>query len=259
MAANHPDVMQVKPERSTLKIAQIRALCDVLALKPFEARVRVVIISDAHAMSPAAANALLKMLEEPPSRTVLILIAPQRSDLLPTVVSRCQCVRFNPIPAAAIAARLTEEHGIGPNAARILATVAEGSLARARALAASDWLSYRSWLIAATGLATGPKTVSQDTGRLLAVAERLSADKQLAADSLATLLTWLRDVIVCRLDPGRVINTDLRDELRSASQQVDAPTILGRMEAVRTAQKNLAANANLRLTLEVMMLKLAAH
>ena len=66
-------------------------------MRPYEAKVRVVIISNAQTMNPAAGNALLKMLEEPPAGTVLILVAPHTSDLLPTIVSRCQQIRFYPI------------------------------------------------------------------------------------------------------------------------------------------------------------------
>ena len=74
-AGNHPDIIQVKPAGPYIKIAQVRALCNTLAMKPYEAKTRVVIIYDAQTMNPAAGNALLKILEEPPQRTILILIA----------------------------------------------------------------------------------------------------------------------------------------------------------------------------------------
>jgi len=93
---NHPDIIRLKPSGPFIKIDQIRALCQTLAMKPYEAGMRVVIISEAQAMNPAAGNALLKMLEEPPARTILILVAAHPSDLLPTIVSRCQHIRFNP-------------------------------------------------------------------------------------------------------------------------------------------------------------------
>ena len=96
-AGAHPDILRVSPAGAMIKIDQIRELCQVLTMKPYEARVRVVIIADAHTLNPAAGNALLKMLEEPPARTVLILTAPQTGDLLPTIVSRCQHIRFKPI------------------------------------------------------------------------------------------------------------------------------------------------------------------
>ena len=77
---NHPDIIQVKPFGPLIRIGQIRDLCRILAMKPYEARYRVVIISHAQAMNPAAGNALLKVLEEPPDRTILILTAMQATD-----------------------------------------------------------------------------------------------------------------------------------------------------------------------------------
>jgi DNA polymerase-3 subunit delta' len=246
------------PTGATIKIAQVRALCETLSMKPYEARMRVVIITDAHTMNPSAGNALLKMLEEPPDRTILILTAPQSVDLLPTIVSRCQLVRFNPITRRTIAAELVEEHGLEKQAASVLASVSNGSLSRAKTLVQSDWLRYRSWLIAASGLAAPEQLDTRDTGQLLAFAETLSTRKEMVSDSLAALLTWLRDLIVCRYAPERIVNTDLIDILQSVSEKNPVGTVINKMDAIRTAQKDIEANANLRLTLEVMMLRLAA-
>jgi DNA polymerase-3 subunit delta' len=257
MSGNHPDVIHVKPTGATIKIAQIRALCEALSMKPYEAKMRVVIVTDAHVMNPSAGNALLKMLEEPPDRTILILTAPQSADLLPTIVSRCQPVRFNPITRRTIAAELVEEHGLGKQAASVLAAVANGSLTRAETLVQSDWLRYRNWLIAASGLAAPEQLGTRGTGQLLAFAETLSTRKEVVSDSLAALLTWLRDLIVCRYAPERIVNTDLIDKLHRVSEKNPVGAVMNRMEAIRTAQKDIEANANLRLTLEVMMLRLA--
>ena len=258
LSGNHPDVIRMGPTGATIKIAQIRALCETLSMKPYEAKMRVVIITDAHAMNPSAGNALLKMLEEPPDRTILILTAPQRVDLLPTIVSRCQLVRFNPITRRTIAAELVEEHGLEKQAASVLAAVSDGSLSRAKTLVQSDWLRYRSWLITASGLAAPEQLDTRDTGQLLAFAETLSTRKEKVSDSLAALLTWLRDLIVCRYAPECIVNTDLIDKLHRVSEKNPVSAVMNRMEAIRTAQKDIEANANLRLTLEVMMLRLAA-
>lgn len=93
---SHPDIIRMEPAGQYIRIAQIRELLGTLAMKPYEAKLRVVIISDAHAMNPEAGNALLKILEEPPESTILILTASGTADLLPTIVSRCQQIRFNP-------------------------------------------------------------------------------------------------------------------------------------------------------------------
>jgi DNA polymerase-3 subunit delta' len=258
MSGNHPDVIHIKPTGVTIKIAQIRALCEALSMKPYEARMRVVIITDAHAMNPSAGNALLKMLEEPPDHTILILTAPQSVDLLPTIVSRCQLVGFNPITRRTIAAELVEEHGLEYQEASVLAAVSNGSLTRAKTLVQSDWLRYRSWLIAASGLAAPERLGTRDTGRLLAFAETLSTRKEVVSDSLAALLTWLRDLIVVRYAPERIVNADLIDQLQRGSERNPVSAVMNKMDAIRTAQKDIGANANLRLTLEVMMLRLAA-
>jgi DNA polymerase III subunit delta' len=103
----HPDVTLVLPEGGVIKIAQIRNLCRILSMKPFEGETRVAILIDAHLMNPSAANALLKVLEEPPEKTLLILTAGQSADFLPTIVSRCQHIRFNPVSRAALSGALT--------------------------------------------------------------------------------------------------------------------------------------------------------
>lgn len=258
VSATHPDVILIQPTGGIIRIAQIRALCETLSLKPYEAKIRVVIITDAHAMNAAAGNALLKMLEEPPQNTLLVLTARQTADLLPTIVSRCRPVRFAPIARRTIASKLVEEHGLEHQAAGVLAAVADGSLTRVKTLLQSDWLRYRNWLITASGLEAPETLGGRDIGRLLAFAETLSANKERVADALSTLLTWLRDVIVCRYAPERIVNTDLADRLQAAAKVNAVDRLLCKMEALRAAQKQIDDNANLRLALEAMMLRLAA-
>ena len=105
-AGQHPDLIIVEPEQSRIKISAVRDLGNSLAVKPYEALKRVVIIDQAQAMNPEAGNSLLKLLEEPPDNTLLILIAGNTQSLLPTIVSRCQQVTFKPIPEYALAEHL---------------------------------------------------------------------------------------------------------------------------------------------------------
>jgi DNA polymerase-3 subunit delta' len=255
MAGNHPDVLRLKPSGAFIRIGQIRELCDTLTLKPYEAKLRVVIISDAHTMNPSAANALLKMLEEPPEQTILILTAPQASDLLPTIASRCQLIRFNPIRRESIAARL-EAEGLGAEEARVLSTLANGSLTRALDMLRSNWIQRRNWLVAAGGPGSIDATASRSRRQMLAVAEVLANDKKSVDDALTTLSCWLRDILVHAFDPERVVNKDLIDKIEKVSQNVSTGALLEGIELMRRAQRKIASNANLKLTLETMMLQL---
>jgi len=92
----HPDVLWISPRgtSATIKIDDIRHLKERINLKPYQAQKKLFIIEDAERLSPASANALLKTLEEPPSDTLVVLICQSVSQLLETVVSRCQLIRF---------------------------------------------------------------------------------------------------------------------------------------------------------------------
>ena len=98
-AGVHPDVLTIglEEEASEIKIAQIRSLLQTLGLRPLEGRHKVFIIDPADAMNAAAANALLKGLEEPPEDSYFILLSPSPQSLLMTVRSRCQTYPFVPL------------------------------------------------------------------------------------------------------------------------------------------------------------------
>ena len=251
-SGNHPDIIFIKPSGPFIRINQIRSLCQTLGMKPYEARQRVVIISEAQAMNPEAGNALLKVLEEPPQRTLLILTALQTSDLLPTVVSRCQLIRFNPISRKNIAGFLVEKKGLKPGDAMILATLANGSLSKAILMNRADWIKRRNWLI--DEIEALP---SRPIGLRLAFAERLAKNKDVLADSLEVIKLWLRDLVIYHYDPEKIINRDLVARIQSASQQMRVKSILSKFDAILSAQKNMGANSNLRLTLEVLTFRLA--
>jgi DNA polymerase-3 subunit delta' len=256
LTGNHPDILHVKPTGLHIKIAQIRGLIETLAMKPYEARLRVVIIEEAQSLNLSAGNALLKTLEEPPDRTLLILTAPRKADVLPTIVSRCQIVRFNPSSVGSIAADLSVNHGVPPENVKVLSAMAYGSHNRAVDLHRSDWLRHRDWLLAASGLERIEKIGTRPTPVLLAFAEKMVTRKDQVPVTLETMLTWLRDLVVYRHDPERVINIDLIDKLRKVSQKIPETVLLKKMETIIAAQREIKANSNLRLTLEVMMLRL---
>ncbi len=257
LSGNHPDVIHIGPSGPFIRIAQIRALCDTLAMKPYEAKLRVVIIENAQTMNPPAGNALLKMLEEPPDKTILILMAPQKADLLPTIVSRCQSIRFAPVTSKTITAMLIEENNIDPEDATVIAAMASGSKSRALEMTRSGWIPWRNWLIAASGLNRPESLPARPPRVLLAFGEQLAKNKDLLSDAMETMVTWLRDLIVCKYDPEKVINADLVEKLQATSSKITTRSLISKIETIQTAQKDIRANSNLRLTLEVMMLRLA--
>lgn len=251
LSNSHPDVIHIRPSGYSIRISQIRDLCGILSLKPYEAKVRVVIISDAQAMNVAAGNALLKMLEEPPDRTILILTAAEKTDLISTVSSRCQNIKFNPVSRGKIAQILSEKKGVNPVDADIFAGMSNGSLSGAYNISSSKLLRKRDWLIGEL------ESLSiNDTGRCLAFAERLSKDKDDFLDSIEAIDIWYRDLAVFRHSSDKVIFIDLSDKMRISCKKYSEQSIISKFEEIQTARKAIRANGNLRLTAETLVLKL---
>ncbi len=260
LAGSHPDILSIEASGQFIRIGQIRDLMGVLAMKPYEARLRVVIVPDAQRMNPEAGNALLKVLEEPPERTILILTAPGTAELLPTITSRCQQIRFNPLTLESLAGKLSETLDLSPGNARILAAVAGGSQGRALRLHRQNWLEKRQYLVGTLGcldVAEGaehpPVTV------LMSLALALGGNRDSLTEAIDLLMTLYRDLAVGRYRRTGLMNEDLSERILAAAGKMEEGAILSRIEALETAGRRLRANANPRLTAEALFLQLGGY
>jgi DNA polymerase III subunit delta' len=118
-------------EQSALKIEAVRHLEKFLQLKSLEGSHRVVIIEDAHLLTEASANALLKTLEEPPENAQLVLLTQDEKSLPTTIMSRCAVVRFRRIPTRDLSLWLEQNYGLGIEEASAIAELADGSFSKA--------------------------------------------------------------------------------------------------------------------------------
>ncbi|NLU50104.1 MAG: DNA polymerase III subunit [Syntrophomonadaceae bacterium] len=128
----HPDYFFTRRDKARVSIEEVRRMEEWLAYRPYMASHRVVLLPEAHLLTPEAGNALLKTLEEPPEYAVFLLISDQQ-DVLPTIVSRCQEVRFFPLPVPEIEQVLLGD-GVPPDKARVIAQLSRGSVKTARIL-----------------------------------------------------------------------------------------------------------------------------
>lgn len=154
----HPDIITLKPEKS-IGVEEIRALIARVMTRPFEGGIHAVIMEDAHKMTPAAQNALLKTLEDPPESAVFFLVATSVSPLLPTILSRVRRVRFEGIDGQSCLNALARR-GVAPERARILARVADGSVGKALMLDADgQYWAARKRVTDALGALRGASSV----------------------------------------------------------------------------------------------------
>ncbi len=252
ISGNHPDIILVKPAGAMIKVDQIRALCSKLVLKPYEANTRIAIIADAQKLNPEAGNTLLKTLEEPPEHTVFILTTLQASDILPTVVSRCQQIRFNPISSNSLQTYIENTHGLDATEASVIASMAGGSITRSELMTKSNWIDKRNWII--NELEALP---SRSVNLCLAFSEALSKNKDRVFTAFEIMKNWLRDIVVYNYAPEKIINTDLSEQIKISAKKTTINALVFKIRAIEKAERDIKANSNLRLTLDTLMITLS--
>jgi DNA polymerase III subunit delta' len=178
MHGTHPDLTWVRPTGAhVMRVDDIEGpVVSAATRTPFEARRRVFVLERVDTMNDEVANRLLKTLEEPASFVHLILMTDALGRVLETVVSRCQLVRFEPLPAATIASQLVAE-GVPAERAEACARLALGNAARARYLASEEGEALRAEVdaLVASALAGGADAGAEPWRPLLARAEASGA------------------------------------------------------------------------------------
>ncbi|MCC6749690.1 MAG: DNA polymerase III subunit delta' [Deltaproteobacteria bacterium] len=254
VAGLHPDLIWIAPDGQYIKIEQVRAIEPLLAYPPHEGKVRLIVLDGADQLNANAANALLKAVEEPKPRTVFVLVASAGHRVVPTLVSRCQRVRFAPLALEEVAQVLGQASERPEGERRTVAALAEGSPGRALRLLGSDQLAAAQRAVdALLGAASGSAVES-----LFESAAEAGKERPVALEALDLLRVWLRDVVLVAegLHEGRLVHADRREELERMAEGRSRDALLGALRAVQAAQAALVANVNPTMTLETMVLRL---
>lgn len=254
-SGNHPDFLVISPDKSGIKIKQIRELCRDLTYPPYESEMRVVILEDVHTMLQEAANSLLKTLEEPPENNLLILTAESSQEILPTLTSRCQVVPFSRLRDDETTSIL-EGHGVEQGNAQLLARLSAGSPGLALQLNDTETIVLLRDIV--TLLSVGMINAVSELGVVLKLAIRMADLKDHLDQLLDLLKTWLRELLVVDYRPPSMGKTILEllkketEELKSWSSE----QLFAKLQAIDAAERALARNCNRLLLCEVLLFKL---
>ena len=255
---DHPDVGLVVAPKRVLLVDQMRAIESAANYRPFEGKARVFIVEDADKLNENSANALLKILEEPPPTSHIILLTSRPAWLLPTIRSRCQTIRFSPLAAAEIENYLTQNKIAPPAEARVRARVARGSLSRALAEDLDDFTEQRKAMLQVLEVLA----LSDDRLQLLRSAEQLNEAqyKDEYETRLDVLETLIRDVWLLSLgaEAETIVNADMLPQLQRMAKGLDTgrPAIwIGQIEEMR---EQLVVNINRKPATDALFLTMAA-
>jgi len=254
-SGNHPDFFAVEPELSergvvqNIRIDAIRELCSNLRFSPLEAPRKIAVVDGAENLMEAAANSLLKTLEEPPPSTHFILITPYPLRLPATIRSRCQHIPFSPLPEEALACEIAVRHGIEREQALTIARLSGGSLGRALMLDPAFVEDVLKRFLPLTEKASSADII--ETAQ--AWKETDIAHTPLIFDLMAS---WYRDLLKFKAtgNPSDLIHP----EAAKAAIGTRTPLILSNLASISRARLAAETSANKQLMFEQLLFSLAA-
>lgn len=253
--AQHPDLTIVQAEREgeILKIEQIRELSRSLSLSPYEAQYRVAQLLRFEEANQSAANALLKTLEEPPAKVILMLTAESSDRLLPTIVSRCEVLRLRPLSLDVLQRGLQTQWGVTPEEAKLLAHISGGRPGYALRLHRDpNLLEQRESRI--TQLY---QLLSANRVERFAEGEKLAKDKDNLRQILSLWLTLWRDVMLRSAGANAPItNLDQMDKIDQLAANCGLEKAQFMVSQIQRTLELVDRNVNTRLATEVLLLDL---
>jgi DNA polymerase III subunit delta' len=248
----HPDIHLVEPQGQVIKIDQVRQLRETLTLQAYEARVKVAILDDAGQMTIEGVNSLLKILEEPPSQTLFVLVSQQLGNLPATLISRAQVLRFGLMAYDQIVTFL-RQRAWEPDEAERVAHLSSGRPGTALTLDLATVQERR-----ADALQLLTQALAGDPSVLLASAEQWAKRKGDHPLLFSMLLSLLRDLAVAQAGGHdvRLVHKDICDTLPPWAATMTAAGVWEIFEIVHSTQEAIAHNVNPQLAFEVMLFKI---
>lgn len=235
----HPDVHMIfQADSKAIKIEQVRQLQKEISLRPYEGKKKVFIIDNAEDLTQEAANALLKILEEPPANSLIILISAKPNLLFKTIISRCKIIKFYNLKRQELKSILAADFSLDNDLAHFLAYFSEGSIGRALSLKETDILRQKNRIIDELVV---QKTTGQDYSWL--------ENKEYLRYSLNILASWFRDVYLIKIGSphAQLINFDRKDDLLRLMSEFSFVDLDGILNYISDALLYLEQNINAKL------------
>ena len=249
---NAPDCIRVKPEGNSIKIAQIRNLQSDIVIKPHK-KYKIYIIDKAEKMTLEAQNALLKTLEEPPDYAIIILVTNNKEGLLPTIRSRCEIVKFTPIPFIEIKNYLINQ-GIEPNRANLLSSFSRGSMKKALELASSNEF-YEMKENVQKYIET---ILSKNMVEILDIPTQIEQYKGEIINVLDIMINYFRDIMICKehVNKSMIINADKLVFIQNMSSKITYSQVSKIIDIIEDTKIKIKGNCNFNVSIQVMSLNI---
>ncbi|PYZ91532.1 DNA polymerase III subunit delta' [Salipaludibacillus keqinensis] len=253
-SGNHPDVHMIETDGASIKVDQIRLLKKEFSLRGVESKKKVYIVEESEKMTDAAANSLLKFLEEPEGEALAVLVTTQVQRLLKTIISRSQTLSFSPLPADLLIKKIVEQ-GIQEKDARVVSRMTS-DLEEALQLCQDDWIAQaRNKVIQLIDdLSLRPRyafiTLQEEWVPFF-------KEKKEVQTGIDLLMLWYRDVIRMQVEQtDQIVYIDQEDKLQDQALKLSQGKLGNNLQAVMDAKRRLDANTAPQLLMEQLLLRL---
>lgn len=248
---NHPDMHIINDDEKNIKREEIDYLIDSVYKKPYESKKKVYIIKDAHSMTPQAANTLLKTLEEPPPDTIMILLTTNSNLLLPTIVSRCQEIKFKNISKETIISYL-EKYSNDAQKIELAANYSKGILNKAiNILNESDDILHKREEV----IEIFDKILNSDSEIIYRLENYFEEQKDNIDTIIEIMMIWIRDIMFVNDNmDNMVINKDYIKLLKLHGKKLGMNSDL--IEFMQNVSDNIKSNVNYKLAVDNMLLRI---
>lgn len=249
---NSPDYIEIKPDGNSIKIAQIRKLQSDILVKPYKSY-KIYVIDEAQKMTVEAQNALLKTLEEPPKYAIIILITDNKESLLDTIKSRCEIIKFTPIPMQEVASYLTV-NGIDSKRASLLANFSRGSMKKAIELSESEEFH----LMREEVQKYVETFLNGNLIEIMEIQSSIEKYKDQITNVLDLLINYFRDIMMVKenVDNSMIINLDRLIFVKNMSNKTTYSQLSKIIDIIEETKNKLRSNCNFNISIQVMTLNI---
>ena len=249
---NSPDYIEIKPDGNSIKIAQIRKLQSDILVKPYKSY-KIYVIDEAQKMTVEAQNALLKTLEEPPKYAIIILITDNKESLLDTIKSRCEIIKFTPIPLVEVADYLTQT-GVDKNRASLLANFSRGSMQKAIELSESEEFH----LMREEVQKYVETFLNGNLIEIMDIQSSIEKYKDQITNVLDLLINYFRDIMMVKenVDSSMIINLDRLVFIKNMSTKITYSQLSKIIDIIEETKNKLRSNCNFNISIQVMTLNI---
>lgn len=250
---NHPDFFVIEPENNIIRVHQVESLIKEITTYPFESLRKVFIIDDSHKMNIESKNTLLKTLEEPPHYVNMILISSSTNNLLPTILSRVQNIKFYPVEYSKIVDLLVNDYNKSQEEAIFISEFTKGAIGKSIELSQDvSFFQRRDEVIKIIeSLVQGDKT------KVLSTMSFFNENKVMVDEILDIFLLWFRDLLLFKElgETQLLINKDKLVNLSNQSK-VNFNRINDIIVRIQETKLNIRRNVNYQLSIETMLLNI---